>query len=405
MVEILPKERLVAAIRTTTKPVSFLVGAPIAWDGTRGVPPVRGTIAIIRQEIESRDPPSLPVFDAQIGPGTGPDAYQKAMSFLLSSFDPEVVGEVVKQAVLTARRPGAPAFDSGAVGEGSRDDWNIPPGIDGMARLIRTSPEKFAGPILTTNFDPLIFLSLESFGLRPRPCVVPMDGSVATARRNHAEEIDIVHLHGYWRDSPTLHTPAQLTLERPQLQQSLQRLLRQRTLVVIAYGGWDDAISTALARCLDDAQFEGSVRWCFYGDSEAALRAGNAALFQKFAGGINTGRIQFYRGIDCHSIFPELLVAVGAAPNVLAATAASPLAGWELITPEYLASLAPLTSEEAIRYFDGAIPTWRHVVSNLIPRLSHVAELCARIDGPKTGRGAPLLQLLRAAGGKENRQP
>src|SRR5205085_2656247 len=83
-----------------------------------------------------------------------------------------------------------------------------------------------------------------------------------------------------------------------------------------------------------------------------------------------------------------------------AAIAASPLAGWELITPEYLANLAPLTSEETVRYFDGAVPTWRHAVSSQIPRLSHVAELCARIGGARAARGAPMLQLLRAAGGE-----
>lgn len=352
------------------------------------------------EEILQRDPQSLSGFDSEVGDGSGPDAYQKAMSFLQGCFDPEVVGLVVQSAVLNARRPGAPNFDFPDVGEGQYEDWHVPAGIEAMARLIRSLPEKFTGPILTTNFDPLIHLALDEVGLRPRRFVMPTDGSVNILPRNHTDEIDVLHLHGYWRNSPTLHTPAQLNSQRPQLQQSLQRLLRQRTLVVVAYGGWDDIMTTALANCLNDAQFEGAIRWCFYGQSEAELREQNAALFQKFAQGINTGRIQFYRGIDCHAIFDNILRTSGAAPNAIAATQASPLAGWDLVDNAYLDALEPLRGDEAIGYFDGAVPTWRHAVSDLIPRLSHVDQLTERLQQGRADTAASALQIVRAAGGE-----
>lgn len=400
MVEIQSKQLLEAAIRNTEKPISFLVGAPLSWDGHSGVLPVSGMIELIREEIQHRDVRSLPGFDDEVGDGNGPDVYQKAMSFLQGCFDPEVVGSVIQQAVLRARRAGAPDFDFPDVGEGRFEDWHVPAGIQAMARLIRSLPEKFTGPILTTNFDPLIHLALGDVGLRPRRVVVPTDGSMNILPRNHSDEIDVFHLHGYWRDSPTLHTPAQLNSQRPQLQQSLQRLLRQRTLVVIAYGGWDDIITTALENCLNDDQFEGSIRWCFYGQSEAELREQHEALFQKFSQGINMGLIQFYREINCHTIFDDVLRASGAAPNAIAVTQASPLAGWDLVDNAYLDALEPLRGDETVGYFDGAIPTWRHAVSDLIPRLSHVDKLTERLQQGRADTAASSLQIIRAAGGE-----
>lgn len=170
--------------------------------------------------------------------------------------------------------------------------------------------------------------------------------------------------------------------------------------MVVAYGGWDDVISTALANCFNDMQFEGSIRWCFYSDDESAVRVQNQALFDKFAPGINTGRIQFYRGIDCHVIFDKMLQGSGILPNVVTATQASPLAGWDLLGTEYLNGFEPLRGEEAVKFFDGAVPSWRHAVSALIPRLSHVDWLKERLGQGLADTGASALQLIRAAGGE-----
>ncbi len=74
----------------------------------------------------------------------------------------------------------------------------------------------------------------------------------------------MVHLHGFWRDFDTLHTQAQLTNPRPKLAKSLQRLLEKRTLIVAAYGGWDDFFTRALIELMNDEQAKLDVIWCFY---------------------------------------------------------------------------------------------------------------------------------------------
>ncbi len=399
MIQLHPSEAVPVALRNTRNPVSFLVGAPLAWHDGHGVPTVAGVIELIREEVAGREPDLVGEFDARLGAAGGPMAYQQAMHFLQGRFDPEVVGLVMHKAVLRARRPDAPALDPEDGSDGAPEHWQIPVGIDGLARLIRAQPDRFAGPVLTTNFDPLIGLALEAAGLSPDVRSVSAEGSAAPRMNLREGQIDIFHLHGYWRDSPTLHTPAQLRTGRPQLEQSLQRLLGERTLVVIAYGGWDDVITESLANCFNDVGFRGRVCWCFHGDSEAELRERNAQLFARFSTGIGTGRIQFYKGVDGHRLLPDLAASFGAAANFASSTAAQLPVGWEKVDAAYLEALPELRDEEAVRYFDGAVPTFRHATSPLIPRLSAATELAARLAAARRDSSRSTLQLIRAAGG------
>ena len=63
-------------------------------------------------------------------------------------------------------------------------------------------------------------------------------------------------------------------------------------------------------------------------------------------------------------------------------------------------ALEPLRGQEAVRYFDGAVPTWRHAISNLVPRLSHADRLKGRLQQGLADTAASTLQIVRAAGGE-----
>ncbi len=253
---------------------------------------------------------------------------------------------------------------------------------------------------MTTNFDPMIGLALAECGIRYHPLTFPLEGSLNAPICVARDEVNIFHLHGYWRDSPTLHTPQQLEAKRNQLQKSLEKHLNQSNLVVMAYSGWDDIFTAALAECLGSDTFRGTVTWCFYGSSPAEIREQNAALFEKFKGGIQQERITFFHSVNCHTFFDDLIDDLGVDPATRSAVETSPLAGWEVITKELLESLDPLTGEEAVRFFDGAIPTLRHAISPLIPRLSHAATLVERIDQGLASTAACTMQIIRAAGGE-----
>ncbi|HEX8473543.1 MAG TPA: SIR2 family protein [Pyrinomonadaceae bacterium] len=394
------KDALITIARNADKPVAFLVGAPLSEDSGGGVPGVSSMLALIRAEVNATDSLQLPRYDAALAGKADGDAYQFALDWLQGNFGQSAVNRVVKTAVFKARKATSPtSFE----GDGAANDWHIPSGARQLAALVCAQRERFPGPILTTNFDPLLSLAIEENGGRTRLQVIQSDGGLAHNVKT-VGVIDIVHLHGYWRDSDTLHTPTQLTLPRPQLKASLQQILKQRTLIVAAYGGWDDVFARALAEVVVDDASQVNVLWCFRDTEAWEVERKYQPLLDRVAPAITRGRFLAYGGIDCHSIFGE----IGGFSSTTTATAApaptlvsaSPLAGWEWIDSAYLNNLPSLRPEEVIRYFDGAVPTWRHAISTDIPRRKVVSEVAQRLETLRLAKDDCSIQLIRAAGGE-----
>lgn len=377
-------------------PVAFLVGSPLSWDDGGGVPGVADILAIVREVLEAKFPNRLADFEATVKGLSGPVAYQAAMRFVHGRMTQSGVNDVIRRAVLKARLPSAPLDFQG---DGQPIDWYLPKGAKGLAELLVKSNERFIGPLITTNFDPLLSMSIRALGGHRKMTVIDTDGRLPSAVETDPGEIDVVHLHGYWRGGNTLHTPTQLTSERPKLAASLRRILQQRTLVVVAYSGWDDVFTRALVEVLQDAEAQVTVLWCFRESDSAIVQAKYGSLLGKAQAAITSGALHLYGGIDCHSIFGDISNALLAA--VVAPTAqvlASPMPGWELITSDFLDGLPELDSAEAIRYFDGANPSWRHAVSNAIPRRHVLRKITAGWANLPDGQCS--LQLIRAAGGE-----
>ena len=130
--------------------------------------------------------------------------------------------------------------------EADLDGWSLPPAVEAFGKLIATYPDTFQKPILTTNFDPLIKIATNRAGRQSRTIFL-----IRWPFRQHSR-----HHFCQGRSSPwvlvpgtdTLHTPQQLTRERPRLKGCLRDLLRDTTLVVVGYGGWDDVITRTLFR-------------------------------------------------------------------------------------------------------------------------------------------------------------
>ncbi len=402
-IELLSKEVLLNAALMTQRPVAFLVGSPLSLKDGVGVPGVTTMLDYIRDEVRDRGPFALPQYDAAVSERISADAYQVAMKWLGQNPGQDAVNEVVRKAVLEARKGEAGGIPSGT--DGQADEWNIPAGTTGLANLVARGEDRFIGPILTTNFDPLISLALRKSGKHAGRRVLTADGSLGGAAEDDPGTCSVVHLHGFWRDSETLHTQAQLTNPRPKLKASLQRLLvaQQRTLIVAAYGGWDDVFTQALVETVNDEQAKLDIVWCFH---EGVVDANFEKRYGKLLGAMHPAvvlnRFRAFGGIDCHSIFAEILSALQAtsSPTAVASIAASPIAGWQLIDGPYLDSLPPLNPDELIRYFDGAVPTWRHAVSPVIPRRQGVEKLTARLAQVAHDNIARSMHLIRAAGGE-----
>src|SRR5437667_239493 len=92
-------------------------------------------------------------------------------------------------------------------------EWQRPNRKIGV--LLRGSPRSQISPVLTTNFDPLIEVALRRAGGSPVRTVLEIDGRFDLTHVDIGQHI--VHLHGYWSDGDTLHTPDQLERPRPLL--------------------------------------------------------------------------------------------------------------------------------------------------------------------------------------------
>ena len=124
--------------------------------------------------------------------------------------------------------------------------------------------------------------------------------------QTYAEGIHLVHLHGYWYGSDTLHTPQQLIHSRPHLTSSLKSIIEDSILVVVCYSGWDDIITTTLIELLSQSGSNPEIIWTFHDDEELAIESSNEKLLSLLAKGIGRGRVSLYRGIDCLTFFSEI---------------------------------------------------------------------------------------------------
>lgn len=171
------------------KPVAFLVGSPLSWDANGGVPGVDAMLDIAKQLVRTKLPNRVADFEATIATAAGADAYQAAMKWIHGSLLQRGVNEVIRTAVLKTRLPGT---RNDIQGDGEPVDWYLPKGTRNLAELLVRGGERFPGPILTTNFDPLISLSIRAAGGRRRLRVIDTDGNLPYEVEADPGETDVI---------------------------------------------------------------------------------------------------------------------------------------------------------------------------------------------------------------------
>ena len=177
--------------------------------------------------------------------------------------------------------------------------WRLNPGTESLGKLVSKYPHRFGKCILTTNFDPLIEVAIQRAGGLCFMTRLYADGNIA---QTEASGCHVIHLHGFWRGSDTLHTTQQLGQSRPHLRASLSSLLRNKLVVVCAYSGWDDIFTEALIDVVRDDTVFPEVLWGCY-----SLQPDASQLWvDRLRPGIDRGRLTLYAGIDCNHLFPKL---------------------------------------------------------------------------------------------------
>ena len=269
-------------------------------------------IDLIRREFEGTN--AEVEFDQRLQ-GEAANRYQRAFEFLQGRRGQDVANRVVRTAVWQTLDAGnwpsslpdtLPQDADSAICKALENEvsaWVLPHAVNLLGELLVTYSDAFSGAVLTTNFDPLIEISVAKHGGRFYRTVLHEDGKLG---QTVAEGTHIIHLHGYWSGYDTLHTPQQLVHRRPMLGKSLARVVEASTMLVLGYGGWDDVITRALVELLSDSESNPEILWAFHEENTAGIEASNERLLAALAPGIGRGRVSLYRGIDCTTLLSEV---------------------------------------------------------------------------------------------------
>ncbi len=145
-----------------------------------------------------------------------------------------------------------------------------------LASLLSECPKLFR-TIFTTNFDPLLQRSLQlvntPYFVSDRPDVMQHpddDGEV--------DALHLVHVHGSIYRYLLLNTPEDIESFAERNQPLLLEYFRKHAVLIVGYGGWDDAIYRALEKV---DRFSQNLYWCDLGatpDQSGISERGRAML-------------------------------------------------------------------------------------------------------------------------------
>jgi formylglycine-generating enzyme required for sulfatase activity len=298
------------------RPVALIIGAGLSSEGgPDGVPDAGWMLASIEHELTERGlghrlERELVRFDSL-------EHYGRALDFVHQHAGAWLVDSLVSEAVLEARRVRTSLeFE----GDGQPQDWLLPPATVGLARLLVEHPDVFAGPVLTTNFDPLLSLAIEAAGGVVDRRIVGPDGSLEPNRPRRKGAL-LIHVHGYWRGEPRhgplYHMPSNRSARL------VQSHLRDHRILVVGHRGRAGAITQALGQLA--ANSSGEIWWCFHAPEELARVRDKQLLEQLASWGAN---VLF--GVDAHQLFDELTLAPAQQPRRLDSIT-NEIAGIELV--------------------------------------------------------------------------
>lgn len=297
--------RIKRAIQKSQR-ISFLVGSGVTLPTAkhRGVPGTAHIVEIIRQRFADEE--GRKMLDEALAGKTGAVAYQAAMSLLVQCEGQIALNEVIASAVLQACTTSKTTLCNDADFEQLENDlsaWDINEGVSALATLYAGHPS-LIGPILTSNFDPLIGIAIKQ--RKAEVAIIPtIEDSRLPALPTSGPKRQVIHFHGYWRGSDTLHTTEQITKSRPRLTGELRKILEETTLVVLGYGGWPDVFMSALTDVIAEGGARTNVLWAFFEPEASQVQARYKDLLDKLGPQIGT-RVIPYIGIDSNTALTRL---------------------------------------------------------------------------------------------------
>ena len=303
----------------SSREIIFFFGSALSIpenEGAPGVPSVAGILGFVQEKLQDSPCAFAPVRE-QRDDGA---AYQMAFNQLQAFRGQDAANEVICLAVLKARKTnpdqpetvdildpaGCQALDDDIAG------WHLRPSVIALGKLLADHSRRIGKTVLTTNFDPLIQTAVRVAHGTYMRTMLHDDG---TLNQSQGPGIQIVHLHGYWHGTDTLHVPTQIGSPRKKLKRSLERLLQNRTLIVMGCGGWDDIFMSSLSELVSDTELNPDIIWTFYESDEEVIRSKYCHVFAKLEPAMSRGRVQFYAGVNLHAFLPQLLDSLRSGSN------------------------------------------------------------------------------------------
>ncbi len=294
------------------KPILFLVGSGATMptpEHRYGVPAANDIVSLIVRGI--KDGERRLDFRDRIN-RSGGSKYQAAFDGLERHGD---LGErVIRNAVLKAATVSGPPQDNSLMEdtrwralEEDEKIWNLRPGIASIGQVIYEHPNICSRTVLTTNFDPLLEVSLRRAKLAVETITVTRDLYREQFASSSSDAARVVHLHGFWRGSVHMHTHRSLTLERPRLESWLREELTQSRLVVLGYGGWPDVVTKLLGELME-VEEQLDVHWCLYGEatSKSTSEGKLHELLSKAQKSVGRRMLTLYEQVDIDQVMPAI---------------------------------------------------------------------------------------------------
>ncbi|MFE5890702.1 SIR2 family protein [Streptomyces sp. NPDC056468] len=331
------------------------------------LPGVPQLTELFRQHIPRR---GRDKFDETIGAITDPGLkYQNAAALLTRQAGESTVMRAIRSAVLQACLDVA----DGDVAKVARDEeqcstyaksgsWNIPPGYQRFARFFAALDGSVRGPVITTNFDPLVEVALREVGIDAIAVPVPTDSPLTMEQLSQVPAQPVLHIHGYWAGRATSNVPSRITADRPKLHNLLRELLRNSVVLVVGYSGWLDGFMKSLReRVLNEADLlQAEVLWAAYETDPAAV-VSHSPLQEL----ISAPGFTLYLGVDGHELFTDVLDR-----DADAAEEASSPFGYCRV-PRQISAKGYIPAHFA----EGRQPTWADAEPDRWPTLSSTLQL------------------------------
>jgi hypothetical protein len=277
---------LVSRLKMNKKSTTFLFGAALSQTTNgAGITNVAGVIKFIENYADENDLRDL--YDEASQTLDPKDKYQELFNFIAGLCGQDSVNEIIRRVI-----------ESNLDEQGKH---RIPQAVKDFVTRVKQSDFPVDN-IITTNFDTLLEEEFKNQGIPFNSFSVVAD----TQFHNDVNDnINIIHLHGSWDRGDSMHTTTQLQSSRERIEASLQNLISDQVVVIMGYSGWEDSFTRSLAAIVINSKSEYELLWCFFESNDAVIEKNEGELFKKLSDGISRGRIHFFKGIDCNSVFAQ----------------------------------------------------------------------------------------------------